>query len=193
LILSFATTAELGTVEAIGAVGALLGGILLSVWGGPRRRVWGIGGFMLLQGLILCLGGLQASVWLIATACFLFMFTAPVVGGCNQTIWQSKVALDLQGRVFAMREMVASASMPIAYLASGFLADRVFEPLLLPGGALAGTVGRVIGIGKGRGVGLLFILLGTFMVVAVLLSFLSPRLRRVETELPNAGLGRGAS
>jgi DHA3 family macrolide efflux protein-like MFS transporter len=183
LLLGFGTPLDLGTVNAAGAVGVLLGSVLLSIWGGPRRRVWGIFWFMILQGLILLLGGLQPSLMLITAASFVFMFAVPIVSGCNQAIWQSKVDHGVQGRVMAARAVIAGTAVPAAYLLAGPLADHVFEPLLAPGGALAGSVGRLIGVGEGRGVGLLFMVLGVFIILTICLAFLNPRLRKVESEL----------
>ncbi|HEX9943413.1 MAG TPA: MFS transporter [Thermoanaerobaculia bacterium] len=186
LILSFATPQELGTVSSAGPAGLLLGGLILTLWGGPKQRVWGIFGALVAQALILFLGGLEPNVPLVTAAVFAFMLTTPFIGSGSQAIWQSKVALDLQGRVFAIRGLIASASLPLAYAVAGPLADRVFEPMLAPGGALAGTVGRFIGVGDGRGVGFLFMVLGAFLLALTLVSFLNPRLRNVETELPDA-------
>ena len=78
------------------------------------------------------------------------------------------------------------SSMPLAYLLAGPLADGVFEPLLAIGGPLAGSVGRVIGVGQGRGVGLMFIVIGAFTVLAAVGGYLHPRIRFVENELPDA-------
>jgi hypothetical protein len=158
----------------------------LSFWGGPRRLVWSIFGALIAQGLILFLGGLEPNLPLVTGAVFAFMLTGPFVANSSQAIWQSKVPLDLQGRVFAVRSLVATGSLPLAYSIAGPLADKVFEPMLSPGGLLAGTVGRVIGVGDGRGVGFLFMLLGALILIATLLFFLNPRLRNVETELPDA-------
>jgi MFS transporter, DHA3 family, macrolide efflux protein len=186
LILSFATPLELGSVNSAAAGGVLLGGIALAVWGGPKRRIWGIFTILLVQGGLLFLGGFEPSVPLIAMAAFAFMVTVPIINGSNQGILLSKVARDVQGRVFAMSGMIAAGTLPLASLIAGPLADRVFGPLLVPGGALADSVGRVIGVGPSRGIGLLFVTLGVLVIVIVLLSFLNPRLRRVETEVPDA-------
>ena len=186
LILSFGSATELGTVQAAAAAGGLIGSLALTFWGGPRYRVRGILLFILLQAPILLLGGLQPSIGLITLAIFVFMGLSPFVGGLSQAIWQSKVAHAIQGRVFAIRGVIASSAMPLAFLLAGPLADRVFEPLMAPGGALAGTIGQIIGAGQGRGVGLLFITLGLFIIFAVLLFSLNPRLRNIESELPDA-------
>jgi MFS transporter, DHA3 family, macrolide efflux protein len=186
LVLSFGSATNLGFVNAATAAGGLIGSLALSIWGGPRNRMNGILLLVLLQAPILLLGAVKPSVMLIAVACFLFTGLTPLVGGLSQAIWQGKVAHDIQGRVFAMRGLVASLASPLAFLLAGPLADRVFEPLMAPGGALAGTIGQLIGTGKGRGVGLLFMTLGLFIIVVVVLSSLNPRLRKVESELPDA-------
>jgi hypothetical protein len=185
LILSFGTPAELGTVMSISGIGTLLGSVLISVWGGPQRRILGVLVTMLLSGVWMMAGGLAPSLVLIGTAAFLIAFGLPIIGGCSQAIWQSKVQPDIQGRVFATRAMIASAAMPVAYLLSGPLAEYVFNPLLVSGGALAGSVGQIIGVGAGRGIGLLFVILGALNIVVVLGGYMYPRLRYVEQELPD--------
>lgn len=101
-------------------------------------------------------------------------------------IWQSKVASDVQGRVFAIRGAIVLATPPIASLVAGPLADRVFEPLLAVNGPLAGSVGQITGVGPGRGIGLLLISMGLLLVLASVVGYLYPRLRLVEEELPDA-------
>lgn len=108
-----------------------------------------------------------------------------MINGCSQAIWQSKTAPEVQGRVFAVRRMVAWSSLSLAYLMAGPLADHVFEPLLAENGTLAGSVGRVIGTGEGSGIRLLYIILGMNSLLATVLAFLHPRVRRVERELPD--------
>jgi len=113
------------------------------------------------------------------------MLGTPVVNTASQVIWQLKVAPEMQGRIFSLRRMVAQAAFPLGILLSGPLADRVFEPLLAPGGALAGSVGRVIGTGPGRGIGFMFILAGLGTMVMAGVGWLHPRVRRVEEEIPD--------
>jgi hypothetical protein len=144
-----------------GRRGRLLAGrLLMAFWKGPEQRVRAILATLVLQGAALLLGGLRPDALLIATAAFLYLACVPVINACSQTIWQSKVPLSMQGRVFAIRQMVATSSLPLATLVVGPLADDVFEPLLAPGGALAASVGRLIGVGAGRGIALLLIVLG---------------------------------
>ncbi len=79
-------------------------------------------------------------------------------------MFATKVAPEIQGRVMATRSMISQSIMPIAFLLSGFLADHVFNPLLVEGGKLANTfVGRWIGVGPTRGIGLMLITSGSFI------------------------------
>ena len=186
LVLTFASPEVLGTVLSIGGSGMLVGSILMSLWGGPRPRIHGVLGFMLLIGLAMMLAGLRPSPGLFACAAFLFFFSLPIIEGSSLAIWQTKVDPGLQGRVLAVRNMIAWSSLPLAYLTAGPLADHVFEPLLAAGRPLAGSVGQIIGVGPGRGMGLLFIVMGILTVLVTVAGSLYPRLRLVEQELPDA-------
>jgi MFS family permease len=191
LVLSFSTVASLGTVRGAAASGLVAGGLLLSLWGGPERRMPTIFLALAAQAVVLFLAAARPSVVLIAVAGFLFTLVGPIINGLSQAIWQSKVPQDVQGRVFAIRMMIAMSAMPLAFLLAGPLADHVFEPLLMPGGALADNVGLWFGVGPGRGIGLLFIVLGVLMLAITAMGALSPRLRNLETEVPDAGVEPG--
>lgn len=185
LVLSFADEATLGILISTCGVGMLVGSVLMVAWGGPRRRVLGVVIFSTIQGSLLLLGGLQPSAWLVGAGGFGALLAFPIVQACNQTLWQHKVPAALQGRVFSLRQTLTQASLPVAYLAAGPLADRVFEPLLAHQGPLADTLGRALGAGPGRGIGLLFVTLGLLAVGAAWLTYAHPRVRHLERELPD--------
>jgi MFS transporter, DHA3 family, macrolide efflux protein len=186
LVLAFASASVLGTIVGIGGSGMLVGSIILSVWGGPKRRIYGVLGFNMLAGLSILVGGLRPSAALIAASAFVFYLCLPIVNGSSQAIWQSKIAPELQGRIFSLRSMIAMSCMPVAYIIAGSLSDYVFEPLLAAGGPLAGSVGRMIGVGPGRGIGFLFMVMGALTMLATTVSYLSPKVRLVESQLPDA-------
>jgi DHA3 family macrolide efflux protein-like MFS transporter len=101
-------------------------------------------------------------------------------------LWQTKVATDMQGRVFAMQSVIVSSIKPLALLLVGPLADGVFEPALSQHGLLSGSVGRVIGVGPGRGIALFISILGLISAGVSLAAYLHPRVRHVEDEIPDA-------
>jgi MFS family permease len=186
MVLSFTTPAVLGQVSSAVGFGMLAGSLVMSAWGGPRRKVYGILAFEAIGGVGLVVAGLRASPLLIAAGGFIALFCLPITNGCSQAIWQRKVAADVQGRVFAVRRMLAWSTIPLAQLSAGPLADRVFEPLMAPGGALASWLGPLLGAGPGRGIGLLFITVGTLYSLLAGLAAFYPRLRNLELELPDA-------
>jgi MFS family permease len=185
LVLSFSSPQVLGTVLSVAGGGLLAGGLVMALTGGPRRRLAGIGGAFLVQGLALLLGGWRISAPQIAALAFVFLFGFAVINTCSQALWQSKVPAGVQGRVFATRQMIALSALPLSRLVAGPLADKVFEPLLLPGGRLAGSLGRVLGVGPGRGIELLLIVLGAFNLLVLAAAWSYPRLRRLEDEMPD--------
>jgi MFS family permease len=182
LVLSFASASSLGSALSMAGLGFVAGSVLMSVWGGPRRRIYGVLGFTLPFGLGIALAGLYPSVLLILGAMLLVTVTAPLIFGSSQALWQAKVPAHLQGRVFALRNMVVRSALPFAYVVAGPLVDRVFEPLMQANGPLAGSVGLVIGVGPGRGVALMFVLFGSLTMLAATAALLSPRVRQVEDE-----------
>ncbi len=132
------------------------------------------------------MAGWRPSATLFAVAYSLSLFTLPIMNGSSQAIWQRKVVPDIQGRVFSIRKMLAFSSLPIAQFLAGPLAEAVFEPALMAGGPLAGSVGAIIGVGPGRGMGLMFVLAGLLLIIKTMIGIAYPRLRRLEAELPDA-------
>jgi DHA3 family macrolide efflux protein-like MFS transporter len=185
MILGFTSSDVLGAIISTAGGGLLVGGLVMSAWGGPKRRINGVLCFELLSGLCFLLIGLRPLAWLVAIGAFGAHFTIAIISGSNQAIWQSKVPPDVQGRVFAAQQVIGTSTRPLAYLVAGPLADRLFEPLLAIGGPLAGSVGQIVGLGPGRGIGLMFVTMGVLKVMVTVGSSLYPRIRLVEDELPD--------
>ena len=176
----------LGTVQSAFGIGGLVGGIALSVWGGPKTKVHGVllgmVGNFLLGSLVLGIGQ-TLSFWLVGA--FFTMFFIPVLNGSNQAIWQAKVAPDVQGRVFATRRLIAQITGPLAMLTAGPLADQLFEPAMQAGSRWANLFGWLVGFGPGAGIGLLFVITSLIGAFAALLGYTIPAVRNIETILPD--------
>jgi MFS family permease len=185
LILDMASPDLLGYVFSIAGAGMLVGTLVMSAWGGPKRRIHGVLGFLMLSGFFTSILGISPFIPFLAAAGFGLLFTLPIINGSSQAIWQSKVAPDVQGRVFSVRRMIAMSMTPLAYIVAGPLADNVFRPLLVEGGALAGSVGQLIGVGPGRGTGFMFMVIGALSILVAAAGYLNPRVRNVEDELPD--------
>jgi DHA3 family macrolide efflux protein-like MFS transporter len=188
LILSLATPASLGQIAFLGGIGTLVGALVMST----QKNTWKnlivpILSAMSLSGLWIALAGLRPSTIEIAIATLLFFLTAPFINGSVQVIFQKKVAERVQGRVFALTGAISGVAIPLAALIAGPLADRVFEPLMAFDGPWSSNlIGQVIGSGPGRGIGLLFVIVGCFILLAALIGYQYPAIRQLEENLPDA-------
>jgi DHA3 family macrolide efflux protein-like MFS transporter len=176
----------LGSVQSIMGIGGVVGSLLLSVWGGPKRRIHGVLTGMILSSvlgeLILGLGAGPVS-WGIGA--FFSAFFIPFINGSNQAIWQAKVAPDVQGRVFAARRLIAQLSWPIATLLAGPVADYVLEPAMTGGGGLSTLFGGLVGSSTGSGMALMFVITGIMGGLVGLAGYAVPAVRNVEELLPD--------
>ncbi|GAA3269238.1 amino acid adenylation domain-containing protein [Dactylosporangium vinaceum] len=187
LVLSFADLGAVARVSMAGGLGAVAGGLLMSFWGGPRRhRVRGM--LLVVLGLALCsaLPGLRPSEILVAAGALGMSLGLTLANGVYTTIVQVKVPQRFHGRVFAVNTVIAFSTIPIGYAVVAPLGSRLLDPLLAPGGALADSVGALIGTGPGRGTALLFLVLAAVMVGQVLVSLRLPSLARFDERVPDA-------
>ncbi len=176
----------LGSVMSAGSIGGLIGGLLLGAWGGPKRRVHGVLLGMAATSLFAQVWmGLAQTPFFWASANFMGGLIIPILNGSNQAIWQSKVAPDVQGRVFAVRRWIAQITAPVAMLLAGPLADKVTEPAMAAGGAYAEFFIPIVGSGPGSGMASMFVITGILGVVGGLGGYLIPAVRNVEDILPD--------
>lgn len=175
-----------GVVQTTFAVGAVAGGLMMSAWGGFKRRVYGVllGWASFGIGMLLLGAGQTLWVWMLA-AVFSDFFT-PMTNSSNQAIWQSKVAPDLQGRVFSARRLIAWFTQPIAPLIGGALADWVLEPAMRSiNHPLPLMFGGLVGSGPGAGMGLLTFFCGLGAILVGIAGYFTPIVRNVEDLLPD--------
>lgn len=179
----------LGYSQGALGVGGIIGGILMTIWGGPKRKIHGV---LAYTGVSFLLGdfmfgiGRTVHVWVVAG--ILASLFIPFIVGSNIAIWQAKVPAHLQGRVLNVQYAVRLAMTPLGYLMGGLLADFVFEPAMMPDGVLVPIFGGLVGTGAGAGMAVMFLFTGIFGVVISFGGYLFPALRNVERDLPDADL-----
>jgi len=174
-----------GSVQTAGAIGGVIGGVVMSVWGGFKRRVHGVLlGFMLF-GMFFAMVGLGSgpSMWI--PFMLLTMMVNPLINTSNQAIWQSKVAPDLQGRVFSARRLIAWFTNPISPIIAGTLADFVLEPAMSTTTGLSRAFGGIFGTGPGSGMGLLIFFTCLCSVMVGLSGYFIRPIHQAETILPD--------
>jgi amino acid adenylation domain-containing protein len=187
LVLSFGTLAAVGQVSVAGAAGATLGGLTMAVWGGPgQRRMRGVLAATCALAAFAVVTGLRASALVVGLGVFGMIFWLAIVNGVYATIIQVKVPQRFQGRVIALNTIVAWSTLPIGFGLVGPLGARLFEPLLAPHGPLAASVGAVIGVGAGRGIGLMYVVFGLAMAAVAVGALRHRTLSRFDDEVPDA-------
>jgi MFS transporter, DHA3 family, macrolide efflux protein len=186
LVLAFAHADAVGGVLAAGGAGLLVGGALISMWGGPSRLIALYLIAIAFDGLALIVMGGSSNLLVVAIGRFLFFIGFAIYAGMLRALLQRTVPPAIQGRVFGTIGALAMLTEAPAYPVAGFLADWIFEPLMAGGGFVQRTLGSVIGSGPGRGIGLLYIVMGLCLLGVAAAGALSPAIRRLEEIVPDA-------
>jgi MFS family permease len=178
-------TIILGSVQAAFGLGGIIGGILMSVWGGPKKRIHGILLGCVLGSLGTSFFGLGRDLTIWGPTAFIIMLIMPILNGSSQAIWQSKVPPQVQGRVFATRSLLARIAQPLGMALTGPLADWIFEPAMMPDGSLAMLFGWLVGTGPGAGMALVFVFMGIIGTLPCLVGYTIDSVRNIEDILPD--------
>ena len=185
LVLTFSTEQVAGLVVSGFGVGAIVGSVALTSWGGPKRRMHGMLAAAALAGGATTLVGLRENAVLVAIAFVIVGASFIFMVGLNRVVWQTKAAPEVLGRIFALRVAISVAAQSTGIFIAGRLAERVFEPLLAEDGALAGTAGAIVGVGDGRGMAFMFVLIGVALLGLAVSSAMWPAVRLLEDRVPD--------
>jgi DHA3 family macrolide efflux protein-like MFS transporter len=117
--------ADLGWIEALFGAGIIIAGIILSAWGGFKRRIVTSLCGVIGVGLGVILFGLAPAnmFFLLLIAGFLQGFAVVFANGPLQAVFQTAIAPEVQGRVFSLLGAGAAAMMPLGLVIAGPVAD----------------------------------------------------------------------
>lgn len=166
MVLAVSDAKTVGILESVCAVGMLVGSVIIGVLGirGSYVRTLSLAGMA--ASIFMATSGVSVNLPVTGTGIFLFFLVLPFLNTSADVLIRSNVADEVQGRVWGIISLLSQAGTALAYALSGVLADHIFEPLLAKQGALAGSIGKLIGTGQGRGIGFMLILSGIFMLPA---------------------------
>jgi len=181
--------ARTGSGTALGVVlaalngGAIVGSILAGA--APRRglRIHGMMAGVSAASVFLAISGIAREPWSLGASLFFFTGAISFTSVPYMSIMQAKIAPDVQGRVFAAMGQLSSLTIPIAFLAAGPLADRVFEPAVAR--ADWNRLAPLFGAEPGAGMGLLLALSGVLSLMLSVVAYFASPIRRIETSLPD--------
>lgn len=175
--------ATVGLLLGVMNLGAIAGGITMSVWGGTRPRIHTIMPGLLVSCAFMIVVGMGQNPLVLGAAMLAFIFPMPMINASFMSMLQAKVPPDLQGRVFAVVGQLSMLLTPIAYLLVGPLADTVFEPAAQ--GPNWQFFAPIVGSGLGAGIGLMFVISGAFIGIGALMIYGLPAIRAMEANLPD--------
>lgn len=173
----------LGTLMGAFSAGAIVGGVIMSAWGGTRPRIHTIMPGIIATALGLTFYGLSRHPLLMGVMFFGMALPLPMVNASFMSIMQVKVPPDLQGRVFSALTQMSMLLTPLAFLLAGPLADQVVEPAIGTGGW--SVVEPLVGSHAGAGIGLIMFGAGSLIALLSIAVYLVPVFRNMESILPD--------
>jgi len=183
LMLGITDAQTLGIIESVSAVGMLVGSILMGVFTITRKYVKQLVIGLVFTGVFIALLGAITSILIIGLSGFLFFATLPFINTSADVLTRTNIPDDKQGRVWGLIGILSQFGYVVAYGVSGLLADHVFDPLLVENGILASTIGSVIGVGSGRGIGFMLIISGILLVITAVILGRLPAISNLERNM----------
>jgi MFS family permease len=169
MLLAFADVAVIGTVVTVAASGMLVSSAILASIPIKKDHVKILSGALLCAGLFMGGFGFREHVLFVTLFGFLFFAALPFANAPLDFLIRTNIDPSVQGRAWSLIGLISQIGFVASYALAGVLADFVFTPLLVEGGALAGTVGKVIGTGSGRGIGFLIMIAGVLLCISALI------------------------
>lgn len=169
-----------GRLLTVFGIGGMLGAATMSIWNLPKRRINGllIGNAIWKGGLILL--SVTQSMTGKSIAAVVSGFCSPFPNSSSQGIWMSQVSPEIQGRVFAARDLIAGIATPLGAAIAGILVDNYFEPAMQTNSVLAQLFGGIFGGDTGAGMAVAIALFSSCGVAIALLGYAFPLLRNLE-------------
>ncbi|MGN0488080.1 MAG: MFS transporter [Ruminococcus sp.] len=166
MVLAVSDAETVGIMESLCAVGMLLGSVSIGLLGIKKNYPTVLCVAGIFSGIFIALTGVNKSIFVTGAGIFFFFLCLPFINTSADVLVRKNIPNEVQGRVWGIISLLSQTGTVLAYALSGVLADYVFEPLLSPNGALADSIGRLIGTGTGRGIGFMLVLSGICIIPA---------------------------
>ncbi|WP_410509077.1 MFS transporter [Methanosarcina hadiensis] len=180
MLLNLTTVKTAGITQSICASGILVGSMFIGVFGSKNKHVKTLSISLFISGIFFANLGLSTNIAFVTLAGFLFFATLPFINTSIEVLIRKNIDNSKQGRVWSIISMVTYLGSIIAFTVSGFLADKIFNPLLEADGLLSQTAGSIIGVGNGRGIALMFIISGLMISLIALLIWKNKKIKELE-------------
>ena len=174
-------TLFLGTVNTSFGIGGILSAVLLMVWAGPRKKINGLLGGVFVSCSATFLLAFCQNIYQFVSMALIGSFSMTFAFTFSQAIWQAKTPIQLQGRVFSARKIIAQIAEPISMGISGPLVDYVMYPFLKKNPIFP----LWLGTGKANALALSILFGGLLSIISVLFAISNKKIRRIESVIPD--------
>ncbi|MBP2653462.1 MAG: mef [Firmicutes bacterium] len=182
MLLAFSDSSVVGTLETIVATGMLVSSVIIGILPIKKGYVKLLSLSLFFAGIFMAAFGLREDIVLICMSGFFFFAMMPFANTSLDFLVRTNIENELQGRAWGLIGLISQLGFVAAYAVSGVLADYIFTPLLLDGGVLAGSVGKIIGTGSGRGTGFLIIIAGIVLCVTAAILYNIKSIKKLESK-----------
>lgn len=180
MLLSLTNAKFTGIIQSITASGMIAGSLAIGTFGSNKKYVKMLSVSLFFTGIFFSLIGVNTNLIFIAIAGFMFFSFLPFVNTSIEVLIRNNIDNEKQGRIWSIISTITYFGSIIAFFVAGFLSDKVFNPLLQTGGLLALNIGKVIGVGDTRGIGLIFIIAGIFISFTSIIIYRNKYIKKLE-------------
>jgi DHA3 family macrolide efflux protein-like MFS transporter len=183
MILMTESQMVIGEIVTVAGIGGFIGAIFSGLFVNRFNKVKVMLFFSYLAAVMAMLCGMTGNKYLLGLIAFVFSFAMPIIMVASQTLWQLLVPSELQGRVFATRLFFGSVVLMSTILIAPLITEYALEPLMLEGNMGSDLFGSIVGVGPGRGIGLMFLLSGIVLIFTTFIVSLNSNLRKLSTDI----------
>lgn len=177
-------TLTYGYIRSIFSIAGISGALILTFWGGPKKKRFYFSIFLVLGysiGMVIVGMSSSFAVWTIGGTVW---YISAALSSIRNAFYATKVPANMQGRFLAVRMNLNNIVTIVPYLLTGILADKIFEPMM-SNPSLSSKFSWLVGSGKGSGMGLMMVLSGTLSALVIASSFFFRQIREADTLLPD--------
>ena len=179
MILSFESESTLAAVQSTAGIAMITGSVIAAMMPAPKSRVK-----MIIISLFISMStenfmlsfSRNPVIWCLGA--FLGWLCIPVMNTNLDALMRSSIPSGIQGRVYSARNMLQFFTIPLGYLAGGFLVDTVFEPFMADKSDT--VLNQLFGTGKGSGAAFLFAVIGVSGVLVCIVFSRLENMRKLE-------------
>ena len=171
LMIIYNNTLIVGSVSSSAAAGGIIASVIITFTKTKKKKKPIMFGGILLAFLGIMSFGIVRNPVLWCIVVFIGCFGMPFYFTYESAIMRLSVPIEMQGRIFALKEMITQVLAPIGYLLGALLADYIFEPFMQTSGSLKKVFEKIVGTGPGSGMGLLFVIAGIVGIIMTLVFY----------------------